>query len=127
MPELHVILSLSGTILGLLITIATLLLKVIKNTQARKFCEQSLKIANAVLPFIQEAEQLVNYTGAEKKAYVMTKANQFAISNKMKFDETQVSQKVEELVQLTKQVNERESRTKQLVTTNQKQKTEEWL
>ena len=37
----------------------------------------------------------------------MTKANQFAIDNKFKFDAEAVGQKVEELVSMTKQVNMR--------------------
>lgn len=124
MPELHVILSFSGTVLGLFITVVTLILKSLKQTKARKFCEQSIKVANAVLPFIQEAEKLVNYTGAEKKTYVMTKANQFAISNKIKFEEAQVSARVEELVELTKKVNEREDKE---TTKRESQPKDSWL
>ena len=105
MKDLEVILSLAGTIIGLLITVLTFIYKSIKNVKARKVAEQVIKIGNTVLPYIREAEKFTAYSGEEKKAYVMTKANQFALDNKMPFNEEQVSEKVEELVALTKQVN----------------------
>jgi hypothetical protein len=105
MRNLQVILSLVGTILGLLITVLTFAVKTLKNVKAKRIAEQTIKIGNAVLPFIKEAEKFTAYSGEEKKAYVMTKANQFALTNHIAFDENQVSNKVEELVALTKQVN----------------------
>ena len=60
------------------------------------------------LPYIQQAESFVHYSGAEKKEYVMTKANQYAIDNGIEFDQDMVSKKIEELVTLTKEVNKRE-------------------
>ena len=107
MKNLEILLSLIGTILGLAITVATFIVKSIRNKKVKKSLEQIVKIGNAVLPFIHEAEKLTGYTGAEKKAYVMTKANQFAIQNKIVFNEEQVSKKIEELINLTKQVNVR--------------------
>lgn len=38
----------------------------------------------------------------------MTKANQYAIENGIRFDEALVSEKIEELVRLTKEVNKRD-------------------
>ena len=105
MTNLHIILSLSGTTLGLLVTVITLIYRGIKISKSRKRCEQSMQIANAVLPFIREAEKFPAYSGVEKKAYVMIKASQFAMQNKIKFNEAQVSSRIEELVALTKQVN----------------------
>jgi len=65
-----------------------------------------LQIATAVLPFICEAEKLSHFTGLEKKAYVMMRASQFAKLNKIRFNEIQVSSRIEELVELTRHVNE---------------------
>lgn len=105
MQQIEITLSLAGTVLGLVITFLTFIVKFVKNSKAKKGLEQAVKISNAVLPFIREAEKFSAYSGAEKKAYVMTKATQFAIANDIAFDEEQVSEKVEELVSLTKQVN----------------------
>lgn len=108
MEYLATILSVAGTALGLLITTITFLLKFINNAKAKKIAENIIKIGNAVLPYIKEAETFANYNGAEKKEYVMTKANQFAIANGIDFDADAVAVKIEELVKLTKSVNARE-------------------
>lgn len=67
---------------------------------------------NKLKAFVQEcittAETMKNFTGEEKKEYVITKANQFAISKGIKFDTEKVSNLIEELVTLTKQVNQRD-------------------
>ena len=115
MENLEVILSLCGTIFGLIITVCTFIVKTVNNAKAKRIAEQAIKISNAVLPFIKEAEKFTAYTGAEKKAYVMTKANQFALVHHIPFSEEQVSEKIEELVTLTRQVN---------VRTKQKEKAE---
>ena len=47
--------------------------------------------------------------GEEKKEYVMTKANRYAIENGIAFDETAVSDKVEELIALSKEVNAKDT------------------
>ncbi|MDR0850849.1 MAG: hypothetical protein LBN07_05260 [Christensenellaceae bacterium] len=107
MANLEVILSMSGTILGLLITVFTFIAKTVSNSKAKRVAEQAIKIGNAVLPFIKEAKKFTAYTGEEKKAYVMTKASQFALKNDIPFKEDQVSEKVEELVELTRKVNVR--------------------
>lgn len=105
MENLEIILSVAGTALGLLVTTVTFLSQFIKNAKAKKAAENVVKICNVVIPYIQEAEAFVNYSGEEKKQYVMTKANRFAIENKIPFDEAAVSERVEEMVALTKQVN----------------------
>ena len=107
MEMLEVIVSLSGAALGLLITAMTFIVKFCKSAKAKKIAEQTIEIANAVLPYIEQAEKFVSYSGEEKKEYVMTKANQYAIYNGIAFDEAAVSAKVEELISLTKQVNVR--------------------
>ena len=105
MENLEIILSVAGTALGLLVTTVTFLTKFIKNAKAKKVAENIVKIGNAMIPYIQEAETFLNYSGEEKKQYVMTKANQFAIDNNIPFDAEAVSDKIEELIGLTKQVN----------------------
>lgn len=105
MKNLEIILSLCGTIIGLLITVFTFLLKTVSSVRAKRVAEQAISIGNAVLPYIREAEKFTGLSGAEKKAYVMTKVSQFAMDNCIPFDSIQVSAKIEELVELTKQVN----------------------
>ena len=94
-----------GTIFGLVITTLTFLTRSILGAKARKVAEQAIKFSEILMPYVSEAEKFVSYSGAEKKAYVMTKANQFALKYKIAFNEDEVSRKIEELVNLTKQVN----------------------
>lgn len=109
MENIEIIISIASAALGLLITTVTFLSKFVTNAKAKKAMENIVKIGNAVIPYIEEAETFVHYSGEEKKQYVLTKANMFAIENKIKFNEQAVSEKIEELVTLTKQVNKRGS------------------
>jgi hypothetical protein len=111
MEDLELYLSVAGTIIGLLITTITFLSKFITNLKARKKLENLLSFTNAIQGFIKEAEQFVHYTGAEKKAYVMTSVEQIALNKKVKLNIEAVSAKIDELVDLTKKVNIRSSST----------------
>ncbi len=107
MENLEIILSIAGTAFGLLITTITFLSQFIKNLSKKKSAENLTKISNAVMPFVEEAENFIHFSGEEKKQYVLTKANQFAIDNGIKFDSVAVGEKIERLVELTKKVNAR--------------------
>ena len=52
-------------------------MKFVKSAKAKKVCEQVIEIGNAVIPYIEQAETFAHYSGEEKKAFVMTKANQY--------------------------------------------------
>jgi hypothetical protein len=95
-------------VLAALTSAFTFLAKFIKSDKLKKIAEATTQIGNAVLPFIEQAEKFANYSGAEKKAFVITKANQFALENGILFDATSVANKIDELVSLTKTVNQRE-------------------
>ena len=68
----------------------------------------TLKLAETIQPLIVEAEKFTHFSGEEKKQYVLTKANQFAIDHKLKFDQEKVSVMIDELVETTKKVNMRD-------------------
>ncbi len=109
MEKFELILSMSATIIGLIITTITFLSKFVKSAKAKKVAENIVEIGNAILPYIEEAEKLIAFSGEEKKAYVMTKANQFAIENNIKFDANKTSEKIDELIALTNRVNIRKT------------------
>ena len=109
MENLELVISLASACLGLVVAVAAVIAKYASSAKARKAAEQTREICNALLPYIEQAESFVNYSGAEKKEYVMTKANRYAIENGMKFDETAVSDKVEELIALSKEVNAKDT------------------
>lgn len=91
---------LAGIVFGIVSLISTIVVAV-KNKNWNKICE-------IVKEAVASAEKFTNYTGEEKKAYVMTLANQYAIEKGIKFDTTKVSNFVEEVVALSKEVNARD-------------------
>jgi len=108
LDKIEVILSMSGTILGLAATALTFIVKFMKSAKAKRAAEQFVKIGEAIIPYIKQAEGFTHYSGAEKKEYVLTKANRFAIEKGFGFNSAEVSAKIEELVALSKQINARD-------------------
>ena|GEM_PF-900213 len=108
MERLDLILSLIGTATGFMVAAATLLGKLIKTIKEKKKALNAVKLCDALMLFVQQAESFTGYSSAEKKEFVLTKANRFAIEQKIAFDTGFVSRKIEELVRLTKEVNKRE-------------------
>lgn len=111
MEKLDQILMIALKCLGYIITITGFLIPLVKNVKAKNKLIAINKLATVIQGFIVEAEEHSNYTGAEKKEYVMTKTNRYAIENKIPYDEQAVSDKVEEMVALSKEVNVREHNT----------------
>lgn len=105
-PEnIHLYLSILAPMLTLLCTTVVFLQKFVKNKKLKRVLEKTEQITRKIIPYITEAEKFVNYSGAEKKEYVMTKINQFALENHIKIDQEEISKRIEELVSLTKEVN----------------------
>lgn len=109
MENFELIVSLASTAAGLLIVCVSFLVKLINSIKKRKSQQNEVTLLDAVAPIVEIAETFTNYSGEEKKEYVLTKVNQFAIENGIKFDSTLVSNQIERLIELSKQVNKRES------------------
>ena len=105
MENLELILSLAGTALSLFIACVVFIVKLIRGYIMKKKLKNSYVLLDAVAPLMEIAETFTNYSGEEKKEYVMTKVNQFAIENVIRFDSQAVSNKIEELIGLSKNVN----------------------
>jgi hypothetical protein len=108
LEKIEVILSIAGTILGLAVTALTFIVKFAKTAKAKRWAQQFVKISNAIVPYIEQAEKFSHYSGAEKKEFVITKVNRFAIENGLEFNATEISAKIEEFVTLSKQINMRD-------------------
>lgn len=105
-PEnIQVYLSFLAPCVTLLFTTVVFLQKFVKNKKLKKILEKAEEITREIIPCITEAETFSHYTGKEKKEYVMTKLNQYAIENKITFNEEVASARIEELIALTKNVN----------------------
>jgi ABC-type uncharacterized transport system fused permease/ATPase subunit len=79
-----------------------------KNKKLKQAAENLNKVSKAAQIYVADAEQFLNYSGTEKKQWVLTKINQYAIENKIPYDAETVANVVEEIVTLSKKVNSRE-------------------
>lgn len=109
MEHLEWILSIAGTVLSLVILCVSFLIKLLQSIRARKREQGQTTLLDAVAPIVEIAEAFEGYSGEEKKEYVITKVNQFAIENGIEFNLEVVSKKIEELIELSKKVNKREN------------------
>lgn len=108
MESLREIITIISASLGFFATGIGFLIPLVKNIKAKNKLVSIKKLTSTLQSLIIDAEAFVNYSGAEKKEYVLTKANRFAIENKIPYNETELSDKIEELIVLSKEVNKRE-------------------
>lgn len=105
MENFELIITLAGTALSLLITCVVFIIRLIKTWRDKKTFLDDLILQEAITPLMELAEKYLNYSGDEKKQFVLTKLNQFALENKIKFNAELISNKIEQLIELSKQVN----------------------
>lgn len=109
MASLEWIISLASAVIGLIAAIAAVALKCAKNAKVKRAAEKALEICGVLIPFVEEAETFTHYSGAEKKAYVMTKVGQLNLRQKVVMDDEFVSKMIEEYIRLSKRVNTKPS------------------
>lgn len=105
LENIEIILSLGGTCLTLLLTTILFLKKTIKNKKVREIVKRVESLTNQIIPYIKEAEGFSNFSGVEKKSYVMTKLQAYALENEIAFNKNEISNKIESLIELTNEVN----------------------
>ncbi len=105
MEKLEVWVSLAGTLVSLSVALIIFLVRLVKSVRNNKNMLNENVLLDAVAPLMELAEKFTNYSGEEKKEFVLTKLNRFAIDNKLNFDAEAIAKKIEELISLTKQVN----------------------
>lgn len=105
MENFELIITLAGTALSLLITCVVFIIRLIKTWRDKKTFLDDLILQEAITPLMELAEKYLNYSGDEKKQFVLTKLNQFALENKIKFNAELISNKIEQLIELSKHVN----------------------
>lgn len=90
---------------GLLAAVTGFLIPLIKNVKAKNRLSALNKLSAVLQSLIVEAEQFANFSGEEKKAYVLTKASRYAMNNGIIFDEQKAAAELENIVELSKKVN----------------------
>lgn len=98
-------LSFLTPVLGIILATTIFFKNKIKNKKLKNILEHAEELTKNIIPFIIEAEKFSNYTGSEKKEYVITRLQQYAIKNNIKFDNELISNKIEELIDMSRNVN----------------------
>lgn len=106
--KIKIIVSLVSALVPLISIITGLIIKFAKTEQAKKLAKQLNFWTTEIGKYVVEAEKFLNYKGLEKKEYVLTKVNQACLDNKVKYDLIKVSEILEDVVKITKQVNQKE-------------------
>ncbi len=105
LENLELILSLAGTAFSLFIACIIFIIKIVQAIRSKKKTINATMLEEVITPLMEIAESFRNYSGEEKKQFVMTKVNQFAIENNLKFDADYISEKIEQFIKLSKKVN----------------------
>ena len=105
MNNLWIGITVVSVVTVLVITTIICIVVLIKFAKSKRDFIAKEQLLSAVGAIMAIAEKYKNYSGAEKKEYVLTKINQLAIENKIKYDVRMVSDKIEELIKLTKEIN----------------------
>ena len=105
MEEIKMYVSYITPILTIICSFLIFIKYKIKKKQVSKVIENKEELMKKIIPYIEEAEKFINFSGEEKKEYVMTKLKGYAIDCGIDFDENGISDKVEELIELSKKVN----------------------
>ena len=98
-------LSIAAAIISLIFAIIICIIKLVRTIKSKTKLQNDSDLLDAAAPIMQIAESFINYSGAEKKEYVLTRINQLAIENGISFNLKAVSDKIEDLIRLSKHVN----------------------
>jgi|GEM_PF-5937667 len=83
-------------------------LKKVKDEQKKS--SDTVSIRNFYLPLISQVETFLNFSGIEKKEWVMNKARVHAIEKNLWFDDGEHSAKIDEVVGVARDVNIKKSK-----------------
>jgi hypothetical protein len=103
--NLELVLTLITAKIGLVASTVTFWIKSVKNSVAKTRAENCSQIRDVLLGYIIEAEKLKNFSGAEKKQFVMMRVHNFATANKIIYDAERVGKRIDEIIALTQMVN----------------------
>lgn len=76
-----------------------------KNSVLAKALQAALFMKEAVGRLVIEAEDFINYSGKDKKAWVVTKVKELCINNNVDYTEKAIDEAIEAVINITKRVN----------------------
>ena len=102
-------------IISLIIGIVILIQKLAKALKSKNKLNNIISLEAIAIELVSEAENFLNFSGAEKKEWVKTKVNQYAIDNGFKYNDETTDSIIEGFIDLSKKVNKREKDKKVLL------------
>ncbi|MBO7693992.1 MAG: hypothetical protein J6T10_15340 [Methanobrevibacter sp.] len=94
-------------ILQIVVSVISIIVAVIIAIHKRKIKFDTL--VDYIEKLMIEAEQHKNYNGAEKLQFVLSQLFEYCVQNHIKYDKEKFIAKIENLIELTKQVNKKEN------------------
>ena len=76
-----------------------------ENSVLAKALKAALFMKEAVGRLVIEAEDFINYSGKDKKAWVITKVKELCINNNVEYTEKAIDEAIEAVINITKRVN----------------------
>lgn len=105
MENFELIISLIGTLASLVVASVVFIVRIIQLIKTRNGLAGGELLLDALTSFMKSAEDLSDLSGAQKKEYVLVKLGEFAAENGIPFSEKDISDKIEQLIELSKRVN----------------------
>lgn len=81
------------------------IIKSILDNKDESYLKHLMIVTREIEKFMKEAEKIENLSGREKKVYVMKKIEEFLEENGIMFPLSEVSEIIERIIDLTKQIN----------------------
>lgn len=95
-------------ILSMIAFVLTLILKHTKSKKLKRALKNITLIEQVLREAMYQAEVLKNFTGSERREYVMTKVNQYCIAHHIEYQEEEILQAIEDNITLSKRINQKE-------------------
>lgn len=111
METIHAIILLLSTVLPLLGTAITFISKFIKSDKGKKTTQDLLTLTSTMEDLMMKAEKFTDYTGEQKKIYVLRCVKNIALSAGREFNEAYAGDLLEKLINFSKGVNTSKTKT----------------
>lgn len=110
--QIYRIASLVFSVLTIILSVLTIIMKKSKSKKVQEIASQLeqttsnvIAVKNIILDFMKQAEQFINYTGSDKKSWVITKTKEYCMRNEIAYDDSLIEATIESLIEFSKSVN----------------------
>ena len=107
MENIEIIISLAAAVAGLIGALIGCAVKVFRSVKGKIKAHGELDLLDELMSLVEIAEEFTGYSGEEKRDYVLKKADNFARESGIEIDLALAGDRIEQLIDLTKNVNKR--------------------